>query len=289
MVVSNKTEYQDSLGIEIIGIDSVLSTDIFQKLKSSFLSSRFFPATVFSSSYIAEADSFCWLIARMMYCEDHSGCGRCHGCKVFEQGQCSDFLCISSESSLKLEDTRKLVDHFSLCPSYNSYRVAFIHQADSMSISAMNSVLKILEELPPRCYCLMSACSTARVLPTILSRCITINVNRMLLSDLSYIYPFLTEELLDKITGRIKEILCSNSQRINCTQLEELFVNCAGLTASELWATIHIGLNKVLENLDTRVDILRVQELFSTLETVGKGVKLSPSINSRLISEGCLL
>ncbi len=289
MVESSHTRYLDELGISILDSNSVIGSDIFQKLKSSFLKSRFFPATLFISSDIIEATSFCWQVARMIYCDIHTGCGSCHGCRVFDEGENSDFLCISSVGSLKIEDSKKLMDHFSLSPSYNSYRVAFIHQADTLTISAMNSVLKILEELPSRCYCLMSARSSVKILPTILSRCMSINVNRTVSCDLARVYPFLTEDLLNLVKQRIKACLTGNSSKIDVLSLEETLSNCASLSPEELYSTIQIALADLLKSSDFIPDSHKFEEFMDRLGWIGTSVRLNSSINSRLVAEGVLL
>lgn len=267
----------------------VLGSDLFLKLSLSFKKGVLFPAIIFESSYLPQVDSFCWFLSQMIYCQDHSGCGRCHGCRLFEVGRNSDFLLISSKTSLKVEDTKKVMDHFSIGASANSYRVVFIQNADTMSISSMNSLLKILEELPPRCYCFMGVKSREVLLPTILSRCMCINLRHISDPDFEKIYPYLTQDLMQMVTQRITQLLCGSYKKED-DFLEPMFVECSKLNSRQVYELIHLGLNKVLKSGSmSGIDSQRLDVLMDRVKKLHDGLRLSSSINSRLALEGCLL
>jgi DNA polymerase-3 subunit delta' len=70
-----------------------------------------------------------------------------------------------------VEDVRDLGAFMRLTPAEGGWRVAVIDAADEMNRSAMNAVLKLLEEPPPRAVLLLVAHAPGGLLPTIRSRC----------------------------------------------------------------------------------------------------------------------
>ncbi|HEY5047622.1 MAG TPA: DNA polymerase III subunit delta' [Rhizomicrobium sp.] len=72
---------------------------------------------------------------------------------------------------LGVNEIRKLGNFFGLTSGAGGWRIAIIDTADDMNDNASNALLKILEEPPARALLLLLANSSARLLPTIRSRC----------------------------------------------------------------------------------------------------------------------
>jgi len=70
-----------------------------------------------------------------------------------------------------VDDVRDLGSFMRLTPAEGGYRVAVIDAADEMNRNAMNAVLKLLEEPPPRAVLMLVAHAPGGLLPTIRSRC----------------------------------------------------------------------------------------------------------------------
>ena len=80
-------------------------------------------------------------------------------------------VCSADKKNISIEDIRKVLEFVSLSPIRYSYRVAIILQAQYLTASAANCLLKALEEPRPRHLFILSA-TFARQLPaTIISRC----------------------------------------------------------------------------------------------------------------------
>ena len=77
--------------------------------------------------------------------------------------------------SITVNQVRALADLFDLTPSMSPWRAVVIDAADDMEKSAANALLKMLEEPPPNCVFLLVSCAPGRLLPTIRSRCRTLN------------------------------------------------------------------------------------------------------------------
>jgi DNA polymerase-3 subunit delta' len=83
-------------------------------------------------------------------------------------------------TEIRTEDVRRTVSFFGSTSAYGGYRVCIIDSADELNRPGANSVLKVLEEPPPRSLLIVVSHSPGRLLPTIRSRC-----RRLLLRPLS--------------------------------------------------------------------------------------------------------
>lgn len=78
---------------------------------------------------------------------------------------------ISAETARALRDRL-----FHLTAADGGWRVAIVDAADDLNPQSANALLKTLEEPPPRCLLLLVAHAPARLLPTIRSRCRTLDL-----------------------------------------------------------------------------------------------------------------
>ncbi len=84
-----------------------------------------------------------------------------------------DLLWIESQEdkALGVKEAKSVRKHFSFKPLNSKVKIAVIIGADTLSIDAQNSLLKILEEPPANAGLILTATSESNLLPTILSRC----------------------------------------------------------------------------------------------------------------------
>ncbi|GGO72811.1 DNA polymerase III subunit delta' [Bowmanella pacifica] len=98
-------------------------------------------------------------------------CGQCQACQLLEAGSHPDLHQIQSEKQIGVDDIRSAIEKLSGKSQLGGAKVLIIHQADSMTESAANALLKTLEEPTAHTYMLLTASSAERLLPTIKSRC----------------------------------------------------------------------------------------------------------------------
>lgn len=110
-----------------------------------------------------------------LLCETQSsGCGRCHSCRLLSAHSHPDLHIICPEKpgkALTVDQIRQANRVALESSQQGGARVISIEQADMMTESAANALLKTLEEPPEQCYFLLSTVQRHRLLPTILSRC----------------------------------------------------------------------------------------------------------------------
>ncbi|HEY1943546.1 MAG TPA: DNA polymerase III subunit delta' [Roseiarcus sp.] len=86
----------------------------------------------------------------------------------------------SHYTEIRVEDLRAGLAMFHMSAAFGGWRVAIVDSAEDLNRSGANSLLKLIEEPPPRSLILIIAHRPGQVLPTIRSRC-----RRLLLDRLS--------------------------------------------------------------------------------------------------------
>ena len=109
--------------------------------------------------------------AQALICPNQ-GCGDCNECQSAATGGHPDVEVIRTEGlSIKVEEIRELLTRVSWAPSMGGWRVVVMEDADRLTESAANALLKAIEEPGTRTVWLLCAPTLHDVLPTIRSRC----------------------------------------------------------------------------------------------------------------------
>jgi DNA polymerase-3 subunit delta' len=109
--------------------------------------------------------------AQALICPN-KGCGACNECKsVRTQGHPDVELIRTEGLSIKVEDIRELLTRVAWAPSMGGWRIVVMEDADRLTESAANALLKAIEEPGSRTVWLLCAPTLHDVLPTIRSRC----------------------------------------------------------------------------------------------------------------------
>ena len=99
------------------------------------------------------------------------GCNNCTDCTTALSGSHADVELVKTEGlSIKIDEVRDLITRASWSPAVGNYRVVVIEDADRLTESAANALLKAIEEPGLRTVWLLCAPSATDVLPTIRSR-----------------------------------------------------------------------------------------------------------------------
>lgn len=144
--------------------------------------------------------AFAEACAKSLLCEmptaDGHACGSCDACGWFVQYSHPDYRRVRPEAlddgegaeeesaeskkaksskapskEIKIDQVRALSDFMNISTHRSGMRVITLHPAEALNTAAANSLLKMLEEPPPRTMFLLTTNSIDRLLPTILSRC----------------------------------------------------------------------------------------------------------------------
>lgn len=105
-------------------------------------------------------------------------CDHCISCKKINRFVHPDVSFIEPEGqTLKVDQVREMQKTLAYRPYEGKYRVFILTAADRMAPHMSNTLLKTLEEPPPRTVIILLANHSRWILPTILSRCQPIRFN----------------------------------------------------------------------------------------------------------------
>jgi len=102
----------------------------------------------------------------------NDGCGTCVDCRAAKAGTHADVEIIRTEGlSIKIEGIRELLTRVAWAPAMGGWRVVVMEDADRLTESAANALLKAIEEPGNRTVWVLCAPTLHDVLPTVRSRC----------------------------------------------------------------------------------------------------------------------
>ena len=100
------------------------------------------------------------------------GCATCNECRSAKSHAHPDVEIMRTEGlSIKIEEIRELLTRTSWAPSMGGWRIVVMEDADRLTESAANALLKAIEEPGARTVWLLCAPTLHDILPTIRSRC----------------------------------------------------------------------------------------------------------------------
>jgi len=139
------------------------------------------------------------------------------GLKLSQQLNNPDFMILSSEKSLGIETIRQLQKSLHLKAFKGGKKIAFIKEAQNLTLEAQNALLKTLEEPSPSSILILSAPDEFLLLPTIVSRCQIIQLSSRPQINLS-------GERLAEISENLPKLLRSSvGERLVFAESEKIY------------------------------------------------------------------
>ena len=119
--------------------------------------------------------------AAALQCEKKGteGCMECHSCRQAASHNQPDIIYVTHEktNTVSVDDIRRKVNQDIAVKPYSSrYKIYIIDEAEKMNQQAQNALLKTIEEPPAYAVILLLTTNADLFLPTILSRCIQLNL-----------------------------------------------------------------------------------------------------------------
>ncbi len=148
----------------------------YQQILQPFLQGKGHHALLFKAEQGIGAEQLVENIAAWLMCQQTEGeqpCGHCHSCALFQAANHPDFYRLEPIESkdIGVEQVREINEKVSQFAQQGGNKVVLIRQADRLTESAANALLKTLEEPRAQTYFLLQVDFSARLLATIYSRC----------------------------------------------------------------------------------------------------------------------
>ena len=108
-------------------------------------------------------------------------CGTCPTCRRIARGVHADVMELKpgENGSIKIKETREVIDAAGYRPFEGRRRVVIIDDADALVENAQDALLKTLEEPPPTAVFILVTSLPDTLLPTVRSRCLRMRFGRL--------------------------------------------------------------------------------------------------------------
>lgn len=124
---------------------------------------------------IGKSSMAVWLAAHLFCGGEKKPCGMCPGCLKLDTDNHPDIMVLKpEEGSVKNHQVEAFQEFLRIKPFAGKAKVGIIEDADTMTPSAQNRLLKTLEEPAPGAMLILITTNFNRMLPTIMSRCQTL-------------------------------------------------------------------------------------------------------------------
>ncbi len=170
---------------------------IIQHLKEAITSGKVSHAYILSGEDGAGKNLLADAFAMSLQCEEKYGqadaCGKCRSCMQAITNNHPDIIRVTHEkASIGVDDVRIQINNDIQVKPYSSpYKIYIIDEAEKLTEAAQNALLKTIEEPPVYAVLILLTNNLSALLPTILSRCITLKLKAV---DKELIRQFLMSE-----------------------------------------------------------------------------------------------
>lgn len=155
--------------MKIIGHEKIV-----EFLKESIKNKRLIQSYLFCGPEHIGKETVATYFAASLLCDSQDfPCRECESCHQVFKERHPDICYIRKieDKNISIDQIREIKESVNLAPLFGSSKVVIIEDADSLTISATNSLLKLLEEPPPHVFIILLARGFSNLPTTIRSRC----------------------------------------------------------------------------------------------------------------------
>jgi len=182
----------------LVGFQSIIGQEqIKEHMHNALQTQKISHAYIIHGEKSSGKEFIARVFAMALQCEKEGTepCNECRSCKQSVSKNQPDIIYVTHEkpNTISVEDIREQVNNDVAIKPYSSkYKIYIINEAEKMTVQAQNAILKTLEEPPAYVIILLLVSNLQTLLPTILSRCVTLNMKPV--SD-RQVRKYLMEEL----------------------------------------------------------------------------------------------
>jgi len=147
---------------------------IIKFLKNSIRNKRLCQSYLFCGpEHIGKETTAIYFAASLLCNSQNFPCEQCESCRQVFQGKHPDVYYVGkiNDKEISIDQIRKVKRVSNLAPLSGSSKIVIIEEADSLTIPAANSLLKLLEDTPPNVFIILLARGFGNLPVTLRSRC----------------------------------------------------------------------------------------------------------------------
>lgn len=151
-----------------------------QNLENSLKYKKISHAYLFQGERLSGKHMIADIFARALQCEADGNrpCNQCRSCKQALSVNHPDIIYVEHDKPnvISVDNIRMQINgDIAIKPYCSAYKIYIVDEAEKMNTQAQNALLKTLEEPPEYAVIMLLATRAEAMLPTILSRCVTLN------------------------------------------------------------------------------------------------------------------
>jgi len=161
--------------------DIIGQEQIKEHMRNALITGKVSHAYIINGEKSSGKEFIARVFAMTLQCEKGGvePCQKCHSCKQALSDNHPDIIRVTHEkpNTISVDDIRSQVNNDVAIKPYSSPRkIYIINEAEKMTVQAQNALLKTLEEPPEYTVILLLTANVNSLLPTILSRCVVLNM-----------------------------------------------------------------------------------------------------------------
>ncbi|MDO8260337.1 MAG: DNA polymerase III subunit gamma/tau, partial [Candidatus Magasanikbacteria bacterium] len=215
-------KYRPQVFAEIIGQEHIVQT-----LTNSISANNISHAYLFSGPRGSGKTTTARVFAKAINClpampahagqagQDRSSfepCNKCNSCLEIMAQKSIDLIEIDAASHTGVDDVRALIDGIRFSPVSSKYKVFIIDECHQLSKSAVNALLKTLEEPPSHAVFILATTEIHKMIPTIISRCQRFDFKRLKIAEIIKKLEFISKKENVKLEDSALSLIALNSR-----------------------------------------------------------------------------
>lgn len=154
---------------------------MIEHFKSAIEMDKVSHAYIIQGDYDSGKKLMASVFAKALQCEQKGTepCNHCTSCLQADTGNHPDIIYVSHEkpNSIGIHDVREQINgSIGIKPYSSDYKIYIVDEAEKMTAEAQNALLKTIEEPPAYAIIFLLTTNLGKLLPTILSRCVVLNI-----------------------------------------------------------------------------------------------------------------
>lgn len=161
---------------DIIGQEQIVT-----HFKNAIASGKIAHAYIINGERSSGKEFIANVFAKALQCESEGEkpCGECKSCRQAAGRNHPDIVNVVHDkpNTIGVDDIRTKINNDIVIKPYSGpYKIYIMNESEKMTVQAQNALLKTLEEPPAYAVILLLTTSLETLLPTVLSRCVTLNM-----------------------------------------------------------------------------------------------------------------